>query len=131
MDLMKNIKGDAMYEVINTFSYYGKLTKEVTLGSITYSKNSRQWFTATEEADGIIKTNSDRLDNYGKTYYNDDCALLGSYDRPFILRGGYWEREKEAGLFAIFASIGDGGYIVRFSTSISIVVLKAYTSLFF
>ena len=86
-NLMRNIKGDAMYEVINTYSYYGKKTD-----------NSYDW--------GFDLSYSSAQYN-GRTYYNNDFALIGNCSLPFLRRGGLWWDGSSAG---VFASIGDNGY---------------------
>ena len=122
--LMKDTKGDAMYEVINTFSYYGWLTKDIVSGSTTYKAGEQQsWFTATEDASGNITTNSDRLWNYGRTFYNDDFALVGGYHQPFLLRGGYWYSGDYTGVFASCANGGNGSDSKRFSSGVGFVAL--------
>ena len=82
-NLMKSIMGDAMYEVINTYSYYGKKTN-----------GDREW---------LIDTTSDTY-QYGQCYYNSDYALIGNCARPFLIRGGYWWGGSSAGVF------NSGGY---------------------
>ena len=42
---------------------------------------------------------------YGRTFYNDDFALIGNILYPFLLRGGYWGNVTGAGVFA-----SDGHY---------------------
>ena len=78
-NLMRDIKGDAMYEVINTYSYYGKQTD-----------NNYQWGTSLSYT-GV---------QWGYTYYNGDFALIGNCSRPFLLRGGSWWFGTKAGVFA-------------------------------
>lgn len=85
-NLMKSIMGDAMYEVINTYSYYGKK-----------SNGDRDW---------LIDTTATGA-QYGKCYYNSDYALIGNCARPFLLRGGCWWNGSSAG---VFSSCGDYGY---------------------
>ena len=76
---MKDIKGDALYEVINTYSYYGRKTDGNYEWGMDLSYSSAQ---------------------YGITYYNDDFALIGNISRPFLLRGGSWWDDTRAGVFA-------------------------------
>ena len=85
-NLMRNIKGDAMYEVINTYSYYGKKTD-----------NNYEW--------GMDLSYSGA--QYGKTYYNNDFALIGNSLRPFLFRGGNWWVGSSAGVFASGGINGD------------------------
>lgn len=82
-NLMKSIMGDAMYEVINTYSYYGKK-----------SNGDRDW---------LIDTTATGA-QYGKCYYNSDYALIGNCALPFLLRGGDWWIGSSAGVF------DSGGY---------------------
>ena len=84
-NLMKSIMGDAMYEVINTYSYYGKK-----------SNGDRDW---------LIDTTATGA-QYGKCYYNSDYALIGNCALPFLIRGGGWWDGSGAG---VFASIGHSG----------------------
>ena len=85
-NLMKNIKGDAMYEVINTYSYFGKKTDG------NYDWLMGENYSSTQ---------------YGRSYYNDDFVLIGNCSQPFLLRGGSWWNGSYAG---VFASVGDYGY---------------------
>lgn len=85
-NLMKSIMGDAMYEVINTYSYYGKK-----------ANGDRDW---------LIDTTATGA-QYGKCYYNSDYALIGNCAQPFLLRGGYWWNGSYAG---VFSSDGTYGY---------------------
>ena len=78
--------GDAMYEVINTYSYYGKK-----------ANGDRDW---------LIDTTATGA-QYGKCYYNGDYALIGNCAQPFLLRGGSWWNGSYAG---VFNSYGDYGY---------------------
>lgn len=87
-NLMKSIMGDAMYEVINTYSYYGKK-----------ANGDRDW---------LIDTTSTGA-QYGQCYYNSDYALIGNCALPFLLRGGAWWHGSGAG---VFSSNGDYGYAV-------------------
>ena len=83
---MKSIMGDAMYEVINTYSYYGKK-----------ANGDRGW---------LIDTTATGA-QYGKCYYNSDYALIGSCALPFLLRGGNWWDGSSAGVFDSRGNIGD------------------------
>lgn len=124
--LMKDTKGDAMYEVINTFSYYGWLTEDYKSGSTTYKAGEEHnWFTATEDANGnITSTNSNRLWNYGKTFYNSDFALIGGYYQPFLLRGGSsWYSGDYAGVFASDTGDGYSDGVKRFPSGLGVVAL--------
>ena len=92
-NLMKNIKGDAMYEVINTYSYFGKKTDGNYEWGMDESYSSAQ---------------------YGSSYYNNDYALIGNCSRPFLFRGGYWWGGSDAGVFASDGYYGYTGYGVGF-----------------
>ncbi len=86
-ELLKNIKGDAMYETLSStsYSYYGKT-----------SANTYNWLS--------ITTN---LEYREKNLYNSDYALIGYGKNPFIIRGGYGWSGSDAGIFAI--AYIDGG----------------------
>lgn len=75
-NLMKNIKGDAMYEITNIYSYYGK-----------DSNNKYTWI---EIPTGMSQN------------YNSDFARIGNTSLPFIGRGGYWANNDSAGIFAFY-----------------------------
>ena len=92
-NLMRNIKGDAMYEVINTYSYYGKKTDNNYEWGLNESYSSAQW---------------------GKTFYNDDFALIGNCSRPFLRRGGIWWVGSRARVFASGGSDGVADYYLGF-----------------
>ena len=92
-NLMRNIKGDAMYEVINTYSYYGKKTDNNYEWGLNESYSSAQW---------------------GKTFYNDDFALIGNCSHPFLLRGGSWWNGSRAGIFASGGFYGYAGDNIGF-----------------
>lgn len=92
-NLMKSIMGDAMYEVINTYSYYGKK-----------SNGDRDW---------LIDTTATGA-QYGKCYYNSDYALIGNCARPFLIRGGNWWGGSGAGVFDSSGGSGDAYYSYGF-----------------
>ena len=71
-NLMKNKKGDAMYEVIRAgeYSYYGKK-----------SDNKLGWIK------DVIPPNDAQ---YGTTCYNNDFALIGNCTQSFLRHGGAW-----------------------------------------
>lgn len=75
-NLMKNIKGDAMYEITNVYSYYGK-----------DSSNKYTWI---EISTGMSQN------------YNSDFARIGNTSLPFLGRGGYWVNNDSAGVFAFY-----------------------------
>ena len=119
VQLMKNVKGDAIAEVLNTFSYYGRYSKEYTEGSTTYSPyNYTSWFKATYDADGnVTATGEDTLWSYGRSYYNNDFILVGEVYRPFLLRGGHWSNDAYTGVFTSSGYAGGAYDITRFSSS--------------
>ena len=84
-NLMKSIMGDAMYEVINTYSYYGKK-----------ANGDRDW---------LIDTTATGA-QYGKCYYNGDYALIGNCALPFLARGGSWWDGSRAGVFGSYGAFG-------------------------
>lgn len=79
-NLMKNKKGDALYEVTNIYLYYGK-----------DSSNHYTW----------LGTSTGTSQNY-----NSDFARIGNTSLPFLGRGGYWGNNDSAGIFA-FYGFGD------------------------
>ena len=110
----KNIKGDAFSEIMNTFSYYGRYSKDdYSDSNKQYAKwELRNWFTATE-SNGEITTNDNVLWRYGTALYNNDYVLVGCYDLPFVRRGGAWGFGTIAGVFAFggfdgYAHYGNG-----------------------
>ena len=102
LNLMKDVKGVGMYDVKNTFSFYGK------------ANGSWNWIT------DVQGTNT----QYGVGIYNNDSILVGNISRPFLLRGGGWRNSSVAG---VFASYGFGGGAVdsqRFPPSASCALSK-------
>ena len=83
---MKDKKGDAMYEIIKDYSYYGR--KE---------DGNYEW--GTEVNFSSVQ--------YGRSYYNSDYVLIGNTSMPFLISGGRWLGGISAG---VFASSGDNGY---------------------
>ena len=92
-NLMKKVKGDGMYEVINTYSYYGK-----------DKNNNYTW---------LVNENDETV-NYGKIYYNNDLALIGNTSQPFLRRGGGWGYGTDAGVFYSNGGVGYENYYVGF-----------------
>jgi len=92
-NLMKDIKGDAMYEVINTYSYHGKKTD-----------GNYDW----------LMDESSSSSQHGRTYYNNDFALIGNTSFPFLPRGGYWNSGTSAGVFASNGNYGSAYYNIGF-----------------
>ena len=113
VELMKKIKGDAMYEAISEWSYFGRYSKPY---SITNADGTTTEYGAyeyinwlkpiTNEQGELINTGEETLGEYGKSLYGDDYTLIGTYILPFMLRGGYWSDSTSSG---IFASDGRGG----------------------
>ena len=99
-NLMKNIKGDAMYEIINTYSYYGK-----------NSSNTYTW----------LLTETDTSTNYGRSYYNSDLALIGNSSLPFLYRGGDWSFGTYAGVFYCHGNIGLAYYCIGFRPVLAVL----------
>ncbi len=95
-NLMKDKKGDAMYEVIKDYSYYGKKND----GNYEWGKN--ETFTSAD---------------YGRSYYNSDYALIGNTSLPFLIRGGFWWFSSGAGVFASDGDLGNAYYSYRFPSS--------------
>ncbi len=102
LKLMKDIKGVGMYDVKNTFSFYGKI------------EGSWAWMT-----DVTTKGN-------GVGIYNNDITLVGNISRPFLLRGGCWGDGPDAG---IFTSVGDWGSLLnsrRLPSSANYALIASY-----
>ena len=102
-NLMKNIKGDAMYETINTYSYYGK-----------NSSNNYLW----------LLTETDTSTNYGRSYYNRDYTLLGNILLPFLHRGGSWNSGYLTGVFSCYDFFGGCAHRLRLPTYNSSSIVK-------
>ncbi len=84
LNLMKDVKGIGIYDVKNTFSFYGKVN------------GSWKWI---PDVQGITT-------QYGVGIYNKDYTLVGNISQPFLLRGGGWNNGTGAG---VFFSYGYGG----------------------
>ena len=100
-DLMKNIKGDAMYEIIREYSYYGKVANDS-------NKETYAWLVDVD----------DTTTTYGKSYFNSDNVLIGICSRPFLIRGGNWWGGTLAGVFASSGGSGGEGYYLGFRPSV-------------
>ncbi len=85
LNLMKDVKGVGMYDVKNTFSFYGK------------ANGSWNWIT---DVQGTTT-------QYGVGIYNNDSILVGNISQPFLLRGGWWIDNTYAGVFASDGGLGD------------------------
>ena len=114
VELMKNIKGDAMYEAINEWSYYGRYANTYVTTNPDGSKTEykefefEHWFKPIENSAGeLISSGDNILGQYGRCLYNDDFTLIGTYLSPFEPRGGTWEENTASG---IFACCGYSGY---------------------
>ncbi len=103
-NLMESKKGDSMYEVIKEgeYSYFGKK-----------ADNNYDWIKD-------ITPPSDK--QYGTTCYNNDYALIGNCDLPFLVRGGVWWHSTYAGVFASVGYYGGISYDVRFPSSLGYCV---------
>ena len=88
-NLIKEYKGSAMFEVINTYSYYGRL-----------SDAEETWAWIIDETSGGIQ--------HGRSYYNRDAILLGGRTREFMVRGSTWKAGELSGVFAIIEHSGGG-----------------------
>ena len=116
VQLMKDIKGDGIYEVINgnDFSYYG----------ISYyeEKYIEKWLKATYDDKGnVTATNHEVLSGYTTGLYDSDFVLIGTFALPFLNRGGYWGNSTGSGVFSTCGS--DGGAPYFYSAFRPVVVL--------
>ena len=118
VNLMKNIKGDAMFEAINESSYYGRYGKATTQNGKEYAKfNYQTWLKPTIDSEGnLIDTGEGILWQYGRGLYGDDYTLVGTYNLPFVLRGGIWGSGAATGVFASYSLYGSPYYYRRFSS---------------
>ncbi len=105
-ELMKNKKGDAMYEVIKDYSYYVK-----------NPSNSYIW-----DKDEPFEST-----NYGTSYYNSDYVLIGNTSQPFLVRGGYIWGGTHAGVFASSGANGGAWFNPRFSSCVGCPLALRYT----
>ena len=68
---------------------------------------------------------------YGTCLYGNDYVLVGTYDLPFVRRGGDWYDYTRTGVFAFYGSDGSafgnkrfspgGCYVVPWNTKIFII----------
>ena len=130
VQLMKNTKGDAMYEAIKEWSYYGRYPGETTginekgeQYTIPASYNSMNWFKATYDSNGNVTNTGETTVAYGISYYNNDFTLVGTYYRPFLLRGGAWSDGSFAGVFACYG-YGNASSSIRFPSCGRVVALN-------
>ena len=124
IDLMKNIKGDAMYEAINEWSYYGRYGKEYTSGSTHYNAfDYEAWLKPTVVNGELTDTGEGTLWQYGTGLYGGDFTLVGTYYLPFLLRGGLWSTGSGGGVFASGGSYGYANYGERFPSCTRVVAL--------
>ena len=100
-NLMKNIKGDAMYETINTYSYYGKNSSDTYVWLLTATD------TTTTDC--------------GRSYYNRDYGLLGNCSLPFLARGGNWGNGAFAGVFYCNGNDGNANNINGFRPALVVL----------
>ena len=105
VNLMKNIKGDAMFEIINEWSYYGRYSREYH-GLMAYE--FQDWLKPIIDNGGnLIDTGEESLGQYGRSFYGEDFILIGTYNFPFVLRGGELLNGTASGIFASANYIGD------------------------
>ena len=124
VDLMRNIKGDAMYEAINEWSYYGRYGKEYTSGSTHYNAfDYTAWLKPTIVNGELTDTGEGSLWQYGTGLYGGDFTLVGTYYLPFLLRGGKWDDGSDSGVFASGGGDGDAVDNERFSSCARVVAL--------
>ena len=119
VDLMKNIKGDAMYEAINDWSYFGRYGKEYTDSSGTHYNAFEYgyWFKPTLDLNGNIIDTGENIfgqNSFGTALYGHDYTLIGTYPKPFVLRGGSWIDGYYAGIFASHGEEGGASFNIRF-----------------
>ena len=109
---MKNVKGDAISEVLKDFSYFGRNPS---------NNYGTAWMISTgvDENGELTSTQT----GYGLSYYNGDFTLVGSYYRPFLLRGGDWSGGSGAGVFASNGGSGSAVNGIRFSSCARVVAL--------
>ncbi len=89
--LLKTHIGDAMYEVIKDYSYYGKVQD-------TNDDKGYSW----------IKNDNAVNAEYGTGYYDGDSMCLGNCAHPFVYRGGSFDYEGTSYL-GVFALAEHGG----------------------
>ncbi len=103
LNLMKDVKGVGMYDVKNTFSFYGK------------ANGSWNWIT---DVQGTTT-------QYGVGIYNTDSILIGNISHPFLLRGGGWYHSTGAGVFASYGYGGVAGSDLRLPSSASCALIAS------
>ena len=130
VNLMKNIKGDAMFEAINEWSYYGRYGNKYTVTNADGSKteyaefNYQAWLKPTIDSEGnLTDTGEGTLWQYGRGLYGDDNTLVGTYNLPFVRRGGDWNNGTATGVFASDGDYGNPGNSKRFSSCGCVVAL--------
>mgnify|MGYP005774562749 CR=1 FL=1 len=120
VDLMKDIKGDAMYEEINNWSYWGRYGKE-------YENNKAfeyaTWLKPKVVGGELTDTGEDILWQYGTGFYGDDFTLVGTYYQPFLFRGGNWTNDFGSGIFTFNNDDGGAYFGKRFSSCTRVVAL--------
>ena len=107
-----------MFEAINEWSYYGRYGNTTTQGGIEYAEFDYQsWLKPTIDEEGnLTDTGEKTLWQYGRGLYGDDYTLVGTYNLPFVLRGGCWYDGTATGVFASFSVIGNPYSNIRFSS---------------
>ena len=118
VELAKKKKGDALYEAIDEWSYFGRYAKTYTEGSVNYIEYGYMaWLQPTVNETGqLVDTGENSLWQYGRSFYGNDYTLIGTYNIPFIIRGGVWSDGEASGIFAVDSG-GNPNSDKRFSTN--------------
>ena len=117
LETNKNIKGDALYEALNEWSYWGRYSQAYSTGGTNYSKYGyTTWLKPTVEDGVLIDTGESRLNQYGTCLYGNDYVLVETYALPFVLRGGSLSDGTRAGVFAFLGYHGNAYSSPRFSS---------------
>ena len=98
IQLMKRAKGDAMYEIIrkDVFSYYGVESKNYKEGGLQ----------ATYDKDGNLTGINYSKINLSSGLYDGDYVVIGTYNVPFLGRGGYAQDSGGSGILNNYCSDG-------------------------
>ncbi len=101
VDLMKNVKGDAISEAMDEWSYYGRYANAYNSYGVQYGPYEfLAWLRPTIDSDGkIVDIGETTLWNYGVSLYGNDNILIGTYYFPFLFRGGDNWSGNYTGLF--------------------------------
>ena len=122
INLMKYIKGDAMYEAINEWSYWGRYGEVYTVNDVKYNPYEfTTWLKPIINEDGeLTDTGETKVLQYGRGLYGNDYTLIGTYIYSFIRRGGDWGDDNASGIFSSCGSYGSSGYVAGFRPTIII-----------